>query len=681
MEHEFLKEKYGLHKSPEVEKAAKRTEQRTGEKVPQNPEARIQNYLDRLERLALDPEKKQKREMFGNEPRPRALMLLREMIMNKYVRPHKEKMAEGAARIEERAAREMGIEARYGEQELEQRGEIAVEDLEKSLDQWIFYLSDANEPYPTWFRYYVFRNVLDLGDYDKDKREFTKRSPGSVRLFPDIDRGALAYVQQMMEAAKDPAMLERLQRAQRVAANQDIPANELITKEKAVNFAKLSFAKQYAEGIKQAGEIKPEMRKETSGEWVKYQKGTDPTALWASLQNKGTAWCTKGFATAETQLKGGDFYVYYTLDRQGKPTIPRIAIRMQEDQIGEVRGVADNDQNLEGNMAAIAEEKMKELPGAEKYRKASADMKALTAIEKKTACGETLTRNDLVFLYELDALIEGFGYQRDPRIAELRNRRNPVEDMPIVFECSEDQIVHDISEIKEGTEAYIGPLVPGIFDKIQEYGIEHIYTSFPEGRIRKETVEIGGRDYREFLWELGQKKININFSKWENVRDALEKIKNKKISSETMKFLEELVQKKINITEYATDMLKSKDFVVLEEAEEAILVRLKVRDLGIGKQYPTTDDIYKRIGELGLELCPAEVGPNYRLQYQNQPMGEWFWVGMKQITDRGGIPDVFYLERDEGGVWLRVNWAVSTREWGPGSGLVFRLRKLKNLET
>lgn len=169
MENGFLKEKYGLHNAPEVKSAAKRTEVRTGEKVPQNPEARIQNYLDRLKRLALDPNKEQKRKMFGAEPRPRALSLLREMVMSKYVRPNKEKMAENAARVEERAARELGIEAQYGERELEQRGEIAVADLEKSLDSWISYLSDANEPYPTWFRYYAFRNILDLGDYDKDK--------------------------------------------------------------------------------------------------------------------------------------------------------------------------------------------------------------------------------------------------------------------------------------------------------------------------------------------------------------------------------------------------------------------------------------------------------------------------------------------------------------------------------
>ena len=641
MKHGFLKEKYGLHKSPEVEKAAERTEQHTGEKVSQNPDARIQNYLDRLERLALDPEKKQERKMFGGEPRPRALSLLREMVMNKYVRPHKEKMAEGAAMVEEHAAREMGIEARYGEQELEQRGEIAVEDLEKSLDQWISYLSDANEPYPTWFRYYAFRNILDLGDYDKDKGEFTKRSSGSTRLFPEIDRGALAYVEQIIEAEKDPAMLERLRKAQEATGTS---RDQLLTKEKAGEFAKLSFAKQYAEGIKTAGEITEEMRNETRGKWVKYQKGTDPTALWASLQNKGTAWCTKGFATAETQLKGGDFYVYYTNDKQGKPTIPRIAIRMQEEQIGEVRGVADNNQNLEGKVAAIAEEKMKDLPGAEKYKKASTDMKQLTAIEKKTRHGEELKKDDLAFLYELNAPIEGFGYERDPRIAELRKQRNPEEDMPVVFECTKDQIAHNTSEIKEGTRAYVGPLVPGIFDKIQEYGIEHIYTSFPEGHIRKETIEIGGKDAKTLIREMRDKHINIS--------------------------------------KYAEDMMKSKDFTVLKESESEILIRLKVGDLGFPKdKYPKTNEIYKRIEELGLELCPAEVGPHYRLKYTNQPIGEWFRIGMKQITDSDGYPNVFDLGRYGGGLWLNDYWSRPTDGWDHSNDFVFRFRKLRNLKS
>lgn len=640
---EFLRKKYDLHNSPEVKSAAKKTERQTGESLPNDADLRIQNYLDRLERLALDSEKKQQRtgerknppDWLGGKQRPRALSLLREMIMNKYVRQNKEKMAEGAARTEERVAIELGIDAHYGREELEERGEIAVEDLEKSLDQWILYLSDANEPYPTWFRYYAFRNILDLGDYDKEKREFTKRSQGSTRLFPEIDRGALGYIEERIEAAKNPEKLKELRKAQQFLG---APESELLTKEKAANFSKLSFAKQYAEGIQKKGEITEEMKKETDGRWVKYQKGTDPTALWASLQNKGTAWCTKGFATAETQLKGGDFYVYYTLDRQGKPSIPRIAIRMQENNIGEVRGVADNDQNLEGNMAQIAEEKMNDLPGAERYKKASADMKALTLIEKKTKSGEALIKDDLIFLYEINSKIQGFGYQGDPRIKELRDKRRPniKEDAAIVFECESDQIARKIEDINQNTKAYVGKLQPGIFDLIQKNNIEHIYTSFPEGKIRRETIEIGGKTAKELESELKKEKINIS--------------------------------------DYAQDMLRSKDFATSKKLEETQLVRLKVSDLGF-ERGATTEEIYKKAEELGLDLCPAEVGPHYSLKYKDQPLNEWFWIAMKQISDRRRNPSVFSLVRDDDGLWLSSSWAGPADEWDSDDEFVFRFRK------
>lgn len=651
----FLPEKYtDLSGSKPVERAvAKKI--RGGEKGPTTKEDRIQAYLDRLEHLVIDPKKKQKREMLGNEPRPHALVNhLREMIMRKYVRANKGKMAKGAARVEERAAREMGIEAHYGEQELEQRGEIAVEDLEKSLDQWISYLSDANEPYPTWFRYYVFRNVLDLGDYDKDKGEFTKRSQGSTRLFPDIDRGALAYVQQMIEAAKDPAMLGRLQKAQRVAANQDLPPDQIITKEKALNFAKLSFARQYTEGIRQAGEITPDMRQETRGQWVKYQKGTDPTALWASLQNKGIAWCTKGFATAETQLKGGDFYVYYTSDKQSKPSIPRIAIRMQEDRIGEVRGVADNDQNLESNMAEIAEGKMKGLPGAEKYKKISEDMKLLTAIEKKMKSGQNLGRDELIFLYEISGQIEGFGYQKDPRIAELRKQRNPKEDAPIVLSCQPNEIAWSQDEINGRTRAYIGKLDVKIFDLIQEHGVEHVYTSFPEGRLELE---------KNFEAE------PITLSEFNRKATEL----NRNIIEESLK---------IKTSDYARDMAEkigTKEHSALKEKEVFTLVRLQVRALFGDEQTHSIQEIYKKADELGLELCPPEVGLIKRLKDTKQQMGNWHYIAMKQIADRDGHPSVFRLERSAGGAWLGGHWATPDFRWDPGREFVFRLRK-KNLK-
>ena len=115
----------------------------------------------------------------------------------------------------------------------------------------------------------------------------------------------------------------------------------------------------------------------------------------------------------------------------------------------------------------------------------------------------------------------------------------------------------NVSEIKENTKAYVGPLVPGIFDRIQEFSIEHVYTSFPEGRIRKESVEIGGKDAKELLKEMREKHINIS--------------------------------------SYAEDMMKSGDFTTQKKTESEILIRLKVGDLGFPeRKYPAWNETTPR---------------------------------------------------------------------------------------
>lgn len=639
----FLKIKYNLHNTPEVESAAKRTEIRTEEKVPQNPEARIQNYLDRLENLILDPENKQERkEMADGSKRSRATKLLREMVMNEYVRPNKDKLAQGAAMVEERAARQMGINMQYDENQLAERGEIAVKDLESSLDQWISYLSDRNEPYPMWFRYYAFRNILELGEYDKDKQEFPKRTAGTNRLFPDIDRGALARIEDVINCLKDSGSLEKFRKAQE---ENDTPFDQLLTAEKAKEFTGLSFAKQYAESIKESGEITPEMRAEINGEWKKYSQGTDPTALWASLQNKGTAWCTKGFATAETQLKGGDFYVYYTLDKQGKPKIPRIAIRMQNGEISETRGVLDSKQNLEGNMVDIAEAKMNELPGKEKYQKVSADMKQVTSIwEKtfkedrktgeKTSLNPNLTREELIFLYEIDSTIDGFGYQRDPRIEEILDTRKSEEDAMIIFQCSQNQIAKNPNEVNESTKAYIGPWSVEIFQKIKAYSnIEHLYESFPDKKIFLQTI-----------------KTIPTLDSPPKAQEALDK-------------------ENIYTSDWGKDILQKTEFS--KESKEYDLVRFSVAQLGFPNG-ATIEKIYKKAEELGLELCPAEVGPLLRLQSK---IKDWTSIAMEQVSDRDGDPNIFHLVSDGDQLRLYGSIARSDEQWDSSYQFVFRFRK------
>ena len=121
--------------------------------------------------------------------------------------------------------------------------------------------------------------------------------------------------------------------------------------------------------------------------------------------------------------------------------------------------------------------------------------------------------------------------------------------------------------------------------------------------------------------------------------------------------------------------MESKDFQPAKPRRYR-LVRLSVKDLGFTRS-ATTDQLYKRALELGLELCPAEVGPHYRLQYMDQPMDEWVYVGMKEIAASDGDPHVFEVGRDADGAWLDRRWADPGTEWDPGDQFLFRLRKSK----
>jgi hypothetical protein len=147
------------------------------------------------------------------------------------------------------------------------------------------------------------------------------------------------------------------------------------------------------------------------------------------------------------------------------------------------------------------------------------------------------------------------------------------------------------------------------------------------------------------------------------------------IGGRTAKQLESsLASEGFRIGDWARSMLRSRDFTTLPEEQTLNLVRVKVADLGLAGN-PTTDQIYAKANDLGLDLCPAEVGPQLRLAYKDQPMDEWLYVGMKQITDSDGNPDVFGLGRDDDGLWLHDDWASPDGTWGPRSEFVFSLRK------
>ncbi len=102
----------------------------------------------------------------------------------------------------------------------------------------------------------------------------------------------------------------------------------------------------------------------------------------------------------------------------------------------------------------------------------------------------------------------------------------------------------------------------------------------------------------------------------------------------------------------ASKILGRKEFTVAKEETEVDLVAVSiVDDLGFVNG-ATQKEIYEKAFKLGLKLCPAEVGPQLRLQFKNQPKGEWLLIGMEPIYDSDGDPYVFYVGRGRDGLWL-----------------------------
>ena len=191
---QLLKKKYDLHKSPEVESATRRTQRLTGEKVPQNPLAQIQNYLDRINNIVNPPELKGQG---GFDRKERNLEMLRHRLYDRFIIKPNE-ISESYWENQKRIIRERGqgadLQQVNWEELKRQNTEALIADQESSLDKWINYLSSPNAPYSDALKYFTLRSVLYMSEYDKEKKMYPQRSRGTTKPFLDLNREALAYV-------------------------------------------------------------------------------------------------------------------------------------------------------------------------------------------------------------------------------------------------------------------------------------------------------------------------------------------------------------------------------------------------------------------------------------------------------------------------------------------------------
>ena len=368
-----------------------------------------------------------------------------------------EDVPESVFKLEQQIARNMGHgDIPITEEFRKAKTEQIISTQEHSLDKWVDYLTSSDATYPMWAKYWAFTAITKMGKLEKsvttdesgnehESIRFARRTEDTVAPFPPLNPRALALTIGVVDEHLSQKGLPKLERTPVV--NQSTKLNDEDFRELIISE---SFSRIYSQFLLELPQYSIEGLKETRGEWKKYPQGSDQDELVDSLDGYPLEWCTADPETARGQLAGGDFYVYYSIDQDGNPVIPRVAIRMQGNQIAEVRGIAP-DQNTDPFIAPVIEAKMEDFLDGKAYQKRSQDMARLTNITQRAETGAELTKEDLRFLYEIDGKIQNFGYQKDPRITELLQNRHTRADLAYALDCPPDQISLSDDEALSGT--------------------------------------------------------------------------------------------------------------------------------------------------------------------------------------------------------------------------------------
>jgi hypothetical protein len=84
---------------------------------------------------------------------------------------------------------------------------------------------------------------------------------------------------------------------------------------------------------------------------------------------------------------------------------------------------------------------------------------------------------------------------------------------------------------------------------------------------------------------------------------------------------------KFAVAEVARDMLRDPNFSTSRRKHTVSLVKLTLEEMQLPDA--TIQQVHARANEMGLDLCPAEVGPHLRLASRS---GEWLHIGMEPIN-------------------------------------------------
>ena len=107
-----------------------------------------------------------------------------------------------------------------------------------------------------------------------------------------------------------------------------------------------------------------------------------------------------------------------------------------------------------------------------------------------------------------------------------------------------------------------------------------------------------------------------------------------------------------SIGDLAGEILARPAFTLSATKTSVELFAVSAAELGFQTDTASLADIYARAQQLGFGLAAAEVAPQLRLQYFDQPIGEFLIIGMEPIKTWKGEPVILTVANGGAGLIL-----------------------------
>lgn len=352
-----------------------------------------------------------------------------------------ENISEGYWEQQKRIARDNGLGDMYlGRHEKDELTRQLQEAQRTGLESWRGYLEATGEQYPLWFKFYAWDGMSRLGTFDKQRGQYSKRSSGTVAPYPQLN----------------PAALGKVYEAVKGHGESDENIAKLV---KSGNFNKLY---SYMLLNQKAVIPTPENPEDVHGQWREYTND-DTQAITEAAE--GTPWCIAGRSMAESYTHGGGKFLLFHLQDPETGTIsPTAAASVRLDERGEVVEISGlkggSSQYVEDALIPTVQEKVKQLPGGERYLQAFEDKQMLIRMDRKYQKGEPFSREELIFLYEVERPIRYIDtYTKDSRVEEFKmNRRKHIQHLAETEGVDENDAVLMLMSVNE-LETKLGRLL------------------------------------------------------------------------------------------------------------------------------------------------------------------------------------------------------------------------------